>query len=120
MVRLANRLRITSYNVCYTKLLRYKFQHKKDASSGRANKSSFGSRLTPLEKILISDIDNTLVGDKARLTDLLDLLDKNKDRIGWGVATGRSLEMTLDIMTEQNIPIPDILICSVGTSYNFV
>ncbi len=100
---------------CIKKLLPYKFQHKKDASSGRANKSSFGSRLTPLEKILISDIDNTLVGDKARLTDLLDLLDKNKDRIGWGVATGRSLEMTLDIMTEQNIPIPDILICSVGT-----
>jgi sucrose-phosphate synthase len=76
---------------------------------------SFGKRLTELSKLLITDIDNTLVGHKDRLFDLMELLKKNSSTIGWGVATGRSLAMTLDIMTEQDIPIPDILICSVGT-----
>ncbi len=75
----------------------------------------FGKRLTTINKLLITDIDNTLVGNTDRLKELLELLEKNRTHIGWGVATGRSLEMTLDIMTEQNIPMPDILICSVGT-----
>ena len=79
------------------------------------SRSSFGARLTLLKKLLITDIDNTLTGDRARLTELLDLLHNHRETIGWGVATGRSLEMTLDILTEQHIPIPDILICSVGT-----
>jgi sucrose-phosphate synthase len=100
---------------CIKKLLPQKFQHKQSHPASAADRSSFGARLTPLKKMLITDIDNTLVGDRERLADLLDMLHKNRNKIGWGVATGRSLDMTLDIMTEQNIPIPDILICSVGT-----
>jgi len=100
---------------CMKKLLPHKFQHRKSQLLAATDRSSFGARLTPLKKMLITDIDNTLVGDRERLADLLDLLHNNRDKIGWGVATGRSLDMTLDIMTEQNIPIPDILICSVGT-----
>ena len=87
----------------------------KDFEKKLPKKMPFGKRLTTLNKLLITDIDNTLVGNADRLSELLQLLDKNRSHIGWGVATGRSLEMTMDIMTEQNIPIPDILICSVGT-----
>lgn len=76
---------------------------------------SFGKRLTSLGKLLITDIDNTLIGDDESLSQLLDLLDEHRSDLAWGVATGRSLELTLDAMTEYNIPIPDILICSVGT-----
>lgn len=86
---------------------------KKDST--RETKGSFGTRLTGLSKLLITDIDNTLVGDRAKLEELLELLDQHHSSIGWGIATGRSLEMTMDVMTEHNIPIPDILICSVGT-----
>jgi sucrose-phosphate synthase len=46
---------------------------------------------------------------------LFNLLEANRDSLAWGVATGRSLELTLEAMTEANIPMPDILICSVGT-----
>jgi len=89
-------------------------------SSHRSNnqhtaRPSFGKRLTGLGKLMITDIDNTLVGDNDSLYRLLDLLDENRSEIAWGVATGRSLELTLDAMTEYNIPMPDILICSVGT-----
>ncbi|MDH3347045.1 MAG: HAD-IIB family hydrolase [Desulfobulbaceae bacterium] len=75
----------------------------------------FGKRLTEISKLLITDIDNTLVGDNEQLQTLLHLLEGNKERVGWGMATGRSLDLTLDIMTEYNIPMPDVLICSVGT-----
>lgn len=76
---------------------------------------SFGKRLSGLKKLMITDIDNTLVGHNESLYQLLDILNDNRRQLAWGVATGRSLELTLEAMTEYNIPIPDVLICSVGT-----
>lgn len=84
---------------------------KKDS----ATRSSFGKRLMISSRLMITDIDNTLVGHHQSMYGLLDLLEKYRDTIAWGVATGRSLELTIEAMTEYNIPVPDILICSVGT-----
>lgn len=88
-----------------------KHDRNMDAGSG----PSFGARLTGLNKILITDIDNTLVGDNKSLHRILELLEEYRLSIAWGVATGRSLDLTLEVMSENNIPMPDILICSVGT-----
>lgn len=88
------------------------------SNPGRVKNSrgpSFGKRLTGLRKLMITDIDNTLIGDDKSLYQLLDLLEEHRSELAWGVATGRSLELTLEAMTEYNIPMPDILICSVGT-----
>lgn len=76
---------------------------------------AFGKRLKGIQKILIVDIDNTLVGDEKSMRELFEHLREHHERIAWGVSTGRSLELTLDIMTDFNIPMPDIIICSVGT-----
>ncbi|MDH3921785.1 MAG: HAD-IIB family hydrolase, partial [Desulfobulbaceae bacterium] len=76
---------------------------------------SFGKRLTSSKYLMITDIDNTLIGDNDSMNHLLELLDQYRESIAWGVATGRSLELTLEAMTEYDIPMPDILICSVGT-----
>jgi len=76
---------------------------------------SFGKRLTSSGYLMITDIDNTLIGDNDSMHRLLDLLEQYRENIAWGVATGRSLELTLEAMTEYDIPVPDILICSVGT-----
>ncbi len=75
----------------------------------------FGKRLTSSNYLMITDIDNTLIGDNDSMDRLLMLLEQYRDSIAWGVATGRSLELTLEAMTEYNIPVPDIIICSVGT-----
>ena len=76
---------------------------------------SFGKRLTNVQYLMITDIDNTLVGDDESMRELFWLLQERRDHLAWGVATGRSLELTLEAMTEYNFPMPDILICSVGT-----
>jgi sucrose-phosphate synthase len=76
---------------------------------------SFGRRLTNVRHLMITDIDNTLVGDDQSMRELFWLLQDRRQELAWGVATGRSLELTLDAMTVHNFPMPDILICSVGT-----
>ena len=76
---------------------------------------SFGKRLTNVDQLLITGIDDTLVGDDDSMHKLFYLLEEHRNEIAWGVVTGRSLEMTIEVMTEYDIPTPDILICSVGT-----
>ncbi|MDH3329766.1 MAG: glycosyltransferase, partial [Desulfobulbaceae bacterium] len=83
---------------------------------GKMNKKSherpsFGKRLTSSSHLMITDIDNTLIGNNESMFRLLELLEQYHDDIAWGVATGRSLELTIEAMTEYDIPVPDILIC---------
>ena len=80
-----------------------------------SERPSFGKRLISSNYLMITDIDNTLIGENDSMVHLLNLLEQYRESIAWGVATGRSLELTLEAMTEYDIPVPDILICSVGT-----
>jgi sucrose-phosphate synthase len=75
----------------------------------------FGHLLTRVKNLLITDIDNTLVGDDETMSELLGVLENNRDRISWGVATGRCLDRALEVLGEYGVPAPDILISSVGT-----
>ena len=90
-----------------------------DSDAGQAMRElpapSFGRRLTNVQHLMITDIDNTLVGDDRSMQELFWLLNERREELAWGVATGRSLELTLDAMTVHNFPMPDILVCSVGT-----
>ncbi|MEN8139735.1 MAG: HAD-IIB family hydrolase [Thermodesulfobacteriota bacterium] len=90
-------------------------EEKKMAQEMTQKRPSYGRRLLGVERLMISDIDNTLVGHGASLVELLAILAEKEGEVAWGVATGRSLGLTLDAMTQHNIPIPDILICAVGT-----
>jgi sucrose-phosphate synthase len=75
-----------------------------------------GRRLISLNNFLITDIDNTLIGkDNSRLDDLITLIKKNKEYIGFGVATGRTIDSAINILNKHNIPLPDIIISSVGS-----
>ncbi len=81
-----------------------------------------GKSPLPLVKMaLVSDIDNTLIGDREGLKGLLEWLHRNAGSVAFGIATGRTLESTVKILREWNIPTPDVLVTSVGTeiSYGF-
>ena len=68
-----------------------------------------------LDRLLVCDIDNTLVGDRESLAELLALLQREHGHLGFAVATGRSYELTMEVLEEEGILRPDILVTSVGT-----
>ncbi len=75
-----------------------------------------GKRLTCLDRFLITDIDNTLIGESnEQLPELIGILRDNRQNLGFGVATGRSVSSAADILQQHQVPMPDIIISSVGT-----
>ncbi len=74
-----------------------------------------GRRLAKLNYFIITDIDNTLIGgDHGLVKDLLDLLNEYHEQIGFGVATGRTIDSAVKHLKDHSIPIPDVMITSVG------
>ncbi|MCB1195805.1 HAD-IIB family hydrolase [bacterium] len=71
-------------------------------------------RLTRIDTAIISDIDNTLTGSKEGLEALMAEIKSLQSFVGFGVATGRSLEKTLSIIKKWGIAMPDLMITSVG------
>jgi sucrose-phosphate synthase len=77
---------------------------------------SIGYRLSDLNHMLITDIDNTLLGgDKKELAALVNLLEENRNHLGFGVATGRGLESAKKVLKAHGVMTPDIIICCVGS-----
>ena len=70
--------------------------------------------LPTADHLLISDIDNTLIGDPAGLATLMEWL-REHPRVAFGVATGRNLKQTMEILAAHQVPRPDICITDVGT-----
>jgi sucrose-phosphate synthase len=78
---------------------------------------AIGRRLLGLNHFIICDIDNTLIGkDNSQLQALIKIIDTNRDHIGFGVATGRSIDLARDILAQYHVPSPDIIISSVGSA----
>ncbi|MCO6046416.1 HAD-IIB family hydrolase [Aeoliella sp. ICT_H6.2] len=72
-------------------------------------------RLAALDRILITDIDNTLIGDDAACERLIKLLQENREHMGFGIASGRSLELVQEALDEHGIKDIDVIISSVGS-----
>lgn len=80
-----------------------------------------GKKLFKADKFIITDIDNTLIGDDKSLTEFIRLLNDLHRNVGFAVATGRTIESAFDILNKNGIPYPDIIISSVGSEiyYNY-
>ena len=72
-------------------------------------------RLESVDCLLITDIDGTLLGNEDHLEELKSLLDQHRDRIGFGVASGRSPELIEEALLEAGIEEVDLAIAAVGT-----
>jgi sucrose-phosphate synthase len=73
-----------------------------------------GRKLLEMDKLIISDIDYTLLGDDDALIQFNQTLSKISDKIGFGVATGRNIELAFKVIKEKDITMPDLFITSVG------
>ena len=82
-------------------------------------KSAIGRRLTGLHYFIVTDIDNTLLGgekdDNPELPELISTLKKYHSKIGFGIATGRTVESAAAYLSQNGIMPPDIIISSVGS-----
>ncbi len=75
-------------------------------------------RLKVATRMVISDIDGTLIsetGDYSGLEELKELLRNRGNEFVFGIASGRSLPKVKAVLEEYEIPTPDVVICSVGT-----
>ncbi|NLX12715.1 MAG: HAD-IIB family hydrolase [Phycisphaerales bacterium] len=77
------------------------------------------SRLITADRAIVTDIDNTLIGDKQGLERLLSILKKAGEKVAFGIATGRSIELTRQVLKQWKIPTPQLLITSVGTAIHY-
>jgi hypothetical protein len=67
--------------------------------------------------LLVTDLDHTLVGDDAALSELNQILEDYRQNFGTKVvyATGRSLESYQHLAASKQLIAPDALIVAVGT-----
>ncbi|HOI28913.1 MAG TPA: HAD-IIB family hydrolase [Melioribacteraceae bacterium] len=76
---------------------------------------STGLRLFNFNKLIIFDIDDTILGDKESEKELKEIINSMHDTIGFGVASGRTIESVKKVLLENDFILPDIIISSVGS-----
>ena len=77
---------------------------------------AIGRRLISLRSFLITDIDNTLIGeDNARLEELIAFIEAHRGCLGFGVATGRTIDSAKAVLKAHGVPEPEVIISSVGS-----
>jgi sucrose-phosphate synthase len=67
------------------------------------------------DRAIFTDLDQSLLGDPESLKDFVDLVRANRNCVTFGIATGRRLDSALTVMRKFNIPLPDVLLNSLGT-----
>lgn len=80
-----------------------------------------GRKLLDVEKLIVSDIDHTLLGDDIELKKFISLINNQDLKVGFAVATGRTVDSAISVLKENKVPSPDIIISSVGAEiyYNY-
>ncbi|MDD1620359.1 MAG: glycosyltransferase, partial [Methylococcaceae bacterium] len=66
-------------------------------------------------RAIFTDIDHTLLGDDEGLEQFARFIREKRKRFLFGIATGRRLDSALAILKKHRVPMPDILISSLGT-----
>ena len=81
-------------------------------------RTASGRKLTSGRRLLVSDIDHTLIDEEGgtdveALHELADRLRRGD--IAFALASGRNLRQVRDALAHNDLPHPDVLITSVGT-----
>ena len=74
-----------------------------------------GKQLFHMDKIIVSDIDYTLVGVTSSLKEFINIVKNMPKKIGFVVATGRTISSTHDLLNRIDLPLPKAIISSAGS-----
>ncbi len=72
-------------------------------------------RLSLRDRAIFSDLDQSLIGHAEGLKQFTEVIRQNRKRVTFGIVTGRRLDSALAVMRKNGIPVPDVLITSLGT-----
>jgi sucrose-phosphate synthase len=71
------------------------------------------------DRAIFTDLDQNLIGNSKGLKEFVDVINDNRKCVTFGIATGRRIDSALALMKNHHIPIPDILISSLGTRIHY-
>lgn len=67
------------------------------------------------DRAIFSDLDQNLLGDPESLNEFVQVVKGYRSTVSFGIATGRRLDSALKVLKKYHIPLPDVLITSLGT-----
>jgi len=107
----------TSFAEKYVAIITNLFKEKNNHSLNFVNKAAYGKKLSNAEMFVICDLDGTLVegSNVDGLNEFVQWIEQHKDKVVFGIASGRNRAITEKALKQYPLPKPDILICSAGT-----
>lgn len=105
------------YTAGYVKMIDEIFKQKNSDRVTFGNKTAYGKKLAKAELFIISDLDGTLVegSETGGLKEFTEWINRNKEKVAFGLASGRNRYITEQALVDYDLPNPDILICSAGS-----
>ena len=99
---------------------RYLEQLAQVVSGGRPSGRHAGAgRMPVLDRLVMVDIDDTLTGDDEGLRIFIERMFDAGPHVGFGIATGRTLDRALETIDQLGVPVPDVLITATGTQLHY-
>jgi len=71
------------------------------------------------DRAIFTDLDQNLVVNPVALQHFAEVIRENRRCVTFGIATGRRIDSALALMKKHSIPIPDVLISSLGTRIHY-
>lgn len=71
------------------------------------------------DRAIFTVLDENLLGNQESLDRFSKLIRKNHKDVTFGIATGRRMDSALAIMKKYKIPMPDVLVSSLGTRIHY-
>jgi sucrose-phosphate synthase len=72
------------------------------------------------DRALFTDLDQNLLGNPDSLREFVRVIQENRRCTTFGIATGRRLDSALKVLRKYHIPLPDVLITSLGTEIYYM